>query len=488
MRITFYGAAQEVTGSMYLIEANGRRVLLECGLFQGHRSDTYERNLHFPFDPRTIDALVLSHAHIDHSGNIPNLVKQGFQGHIWCTGATSNLCSYMLMDSARIQESDVEYLNKKARRRGEPPVEPLYTTPDATVALRHFATINLHRTVTVADGIDLTFYNAGHILGSAFVVLDIREGAGDASRSGAAARDKSGSGAAARDKPLRLVFSGDIGREEAPILKTPEKLDAADIVLVESTYGDRLHGSYAQARRELRDTVRDTVRRRGKVVIPAFAVGRTQEIVYALNELEAEGDIPPVPIFVDSPLAVSATEVFRMHPEAWDEEVLAFLKEERRRNPFDSPQIEYVRDVRRSKQLNYLTQPAVIISASGMAEYGRILHHLQHNIEDPDNTILFVGFQAQNTLGRRLVDGERVARIFGEEHPVRAQIATIDGYSAHADQAELLGWMRPFDRARLKQVFVVHGEQASSFTFAEKLRGEGCSKLAVPEHGQSFEF
>jgi metallo-beta-lactamase family protein len=472
MRITFYGAAQEVTGSMYLLEINGQRVLLECGMFQGHRADTYERNLHFPFDPAEIDALILSHAHIDHSGNIPNLVKQGFKGHIWCTGATNNLCAYMLLDSAHIQESDVAYVNKKAQQRGEPPVEPLYTREDAQAALGQFISLGLHRTMTIADGVELTFYNAGHILGSAFVVLDLQENSGSASRG----------------KRRRLVFSGDVGREEAPILKTPEKLDSADIVIVESTYGDRLHGSYEESRRELCETVRDTVRRRGKVVIPAFAVGRTQEIVYALNELEAEGDIPEVPVFVDSPLAVNATEVFRMHPEEWDEEVQAFLVEEKRKNPFDSPQIEYVREARRSKQLNYLTQPAVIISASGMAENGRILHHLKHNIEDPDSTILIVGFQAQNTLGRRLKDGEHVVRIFGEEHRVRARVATIDGFSAHADQAELLGWMRHFDRNTLDRVFVVHGEQASSFTFAEKLRGEDIRDLVVPEHGQSFEF
>ncbi len=469
MRITFYGAAQEVTGSMYRIEVNGQCVLLECGMYQGHRADAYERNLHFPFTPAEVDALILSHAHVDHSGNIPNLVKQGFKGHIWCTGATSNLCAYMLLDSARIQESDVAYVNKQAARRGEPAVEPLYTTEDATAALKQFVSLGLHRKVTVADGVELTFCNAGHILGSAFVVLDIREGRSPGKR-------------------WRLVFSGDVGREEAPILKSPEKLDYADIVIVESTYGDRLHGPYEEARRELRDAVRDATRRRGKVVIPAFAVGRTQEIVYALNELEAEGDIPEIPVFVDSPLAVNATEVFRMHPEEWDEEVQAFLSEGSRRNPFDSPQIEYVRDERRSKQLNYLTQPAVIISASGMAENGRILHHLKHNIEDPDSTILIVGFQAQNTLGRRLRDGEHVVRIFGEEYRVRARVASIDGFSAHADQAELLGWMRPFDRNMLDRVFVVHGEQASSFTFAEKLRGEGVRDLAVPEHGQSFEF
>jgi metallo-beta-lactamase family protein len=395
-------------------------------------------------------------------------VKQGFKGNIWCTAATRNLCSYMLLDSAHIQESDVEYLNKQAAKRGEPAVEPLYTRENAMAALKQFVSLNLHRTVTVTDGVELTFYNAGHILGSAFVVLDIRENR--------------------RNKRWRLVFSGDVGRKEAPILKSPETLDSADIVIVESTYGDREHGPYEDARHELREVVRETVRRRGKVVIPAFAVGRTQEIVYALNDLEADGDIPEIAVFVDSPLAVNATEVFRMHPEEWDEEVRAFLIEEKRKNPFDARQIEYIRDVRRSKQLNYMTQSAVIISASGMAENGRILHHLKHNIEDPDNTILFVGFQAQNTLGRRLVDGDHIVRILGEEHPVRAHIARIEGYSAHADRAELLEWMRSYDRNRLDQVFVIHGEPASSFTFAEKLRGEGVRHVTVPEHGQSFEF
>ncbi|PKO23639.1 MAG: MBL fold metallo-hydrolase [Chloroflexi bacterium HGW-Chloroflexi-1] len=468
MRITFYGAAREVTGSMHLIEVNDQRILLECGLFQGRRSETYERNLNFPFDPKTIDALVLSHAHIDHSGNIPNLVKQGFRGNIWCTAATRNLGSYMLLDSGYIQENDVEYLNKKRRKRGEPPVEPLYTKTDAQAALGQLISVGLHRTVMVADGVKATFYNAGHILGSAFVALDIQEHA--------------------TSKSWRVVFSGDIGREGLSILRSPETLDAADILIVESTYGDRLHEPYQAARKQLRDVIRDTVRRRGKVIIPAFAVERTQEIIYALNQLEAAGDIPELPVFVDSPLAVSATEVFRMHPEEWDAEAQAFLAAGNGRNPFDSSRIEYVRDVRRSKQINFMSQPAVIISASGMAENGRILHHLKNNIENSENTILFVGFQAQDTLGRRILDGVSPVRILGDEYKVRAQVVSIDGYSAHADQAELLAWARPFDRERLGQVFVVHGEQAASFTFAEKLRGERVKQVTVPERGQSFEL
>ena len=468
MRITIYGAAQEVTGSMHLIEVNNRRILLECGLYQGRRADTYERNLKFPFDPASIDTLILSHAHIDHSGNIPNLVKQGFTGNIWCTAPTRNLVTYMLLDSGHIHENDVTYLNKRRKRRGLPPVEPLYTKKDAQKSLPQFISVGMHRPIPVTDGVTLTFHNAGHILGSAFEALDIHE--------------------EATGKTWRLVFSGDLGRDEIAILKSPETLTDADIVIMESTYGDRLHGPYAAARRELRDVVRRASRRRGKVIIPSFAVGRTQEIVFALNKLESEGAIPELPIFVDSPLAVNATEVFRIHPEAWDDEVQRFLSDNGNRNPFQTKRIEYVRDVRRSKQLNFLNEPAIIISASGMAENGRILHHLKNNIEDRDNTILFVGFQAENTLGRRIREGESPVRIFGDEYEVRADVGSIEGYSAHADQAELLEWARSFDRDRLQHAFVVHGEQAASYVFAEKLRDEGVSTVTVPERGEAFEF
>ncbi len=466
MRITFWGAAQEVTGSMHLIEVNGQRILLDCGLFQGRRADTYERNLHFPFDPSDITAVVLSHAHIDHSGNLPNLVKQGFRGHIWCTAATRNLCTYMLLDSGHIQESDVAYLNKKRARQGEPLIEPIYTQADARASLAQFIGTGYHRPVAVADGVATTFYYAGHILGSSCVALDIRD------------RETG--------KDWRVVFSGDIGRAEIPIVKSPDPLDAADILIMESTYGNRLHGTYEDASKKLCAVVRDTVRRRGRLIVPAFAVGRTQEIVFALNELIADGDIPPLPIYVDSPLAVNATEVFRMHPEEWDETVQAFLTEGKRANPFDSPLIEYVREQARSKQLNYLTQPAVIISASGMAENGRILHHLKNGIEDPDNTILFVGFQAEHTLGRRLVDRESRVKILGEEFRVRAEVVAIDGFSAHADQAELLAWARPFDRRRLQHTFIVHGEPAAQSVLADKLEESGMARVTIPQRGQSF--
>ncbi len=468
MHITFYGAAREVTGSMHLIEVNDQRILLECGMYQGRRAETYERNLQFPFDPKTIDTVVLSHAHIDHSGNLPNLVKQGFTGNIWCTAATRNLCVYMLLDSGHIQESDAAYLNKRRAQDGQTPIEPIYTRADAQACLGQFIGAGLHRPVMVADGVRATFYNAGHILGSAFIALDIKE--------------------FATGKEWRLIFSGDVGRPNMAILNDPDLPDAADILIMESTYGDRQHQAKAAARKELREIVRETVRRGGKVIIPAFAVGRTQELVYALNTLAADGDIPTLPIYIDSPLAVNATEVFRMHPEAWDEDVRAFLVEEGKPNPFDTAQVEYVREAVRSKQLNYLHGPAIIISASGMAESGRILHHLSNNIEEPENTILLVSFQAENTLGRKLATGARRVKILGEEYDVRARVRTIEGYSAHADQAELLAWARPLDRDRLQHVFLVHGETNAATTLADKLRAEHVAHVTVPERGTSVEF
>ncbi len=467
MRITFDGAAQQVTGSMHLIEVNDQRILLDCGLYQGRRDESRQRNTNFPFDPKTLTTLVLSHAHIDHSGNIPNLVKQGFDGHIWCTAATRDLCSYMLPDSGHIQEENVAFLNKK-RKHTQPPVEPLYTRADAQVALRQFVGIGLHRRVSVADGVELTLFNAGHILGSACVALDITEHA--------------------TGKHWRLVFSGDIGRKGAPILCDPDALGDADVLIMESTYGDRLHGDYQDAKGKLKEVVRNTVSRRGKIIVPAFAVGRTQELVYALNELESDGDIPGLPVYVDSPLAVSATEVFRMHPEDWDQEVRSFLLEGAGRRPFDFGQLHYTQNVNESKRLNYLTESVIIVSASGMCEHGRILHHLRNNISDPNATILFVGYQAENTLGRKIVEGQNPVNIFGEPHRVRAQVTSIDGYSAHADQAELLGWAGNFDCARLQHTFVVHGEGPAATAMAEKLRASGIARVDVPRLGESFDL
>lgn len=468
MRLTFYGATQEVTGSMHLVEVNGKRILLECGLYQGPRAETYTRNLHFPFDVASLDAVIISHAHIDHVGNLPNLVKQGYRGSVWATAATRNLATYMLMDSAYIQENDVEYVNKKRKRDGEPPIEPIYTRADAQAALEQFVSIGLDRPVLVADGVELTFYNAGHILGAAHVALMIND------------RETG--------KQTRLVFSGDIGREESAILRDLEPVGDADVVIMESTYGDRLHEEVGKAQRSLRNVINATSRRTGKVIIPAFAVGRTQEIVYALNQLDANGDIPRVPVYVDSPLAVNATDVFRMHPEAWNDEVRDFLLEDNRKSPFDYPQVEYIREARRSKQLNAMPGPAIIISASGMAESGRILHHLKNNIEYDQNTILLVSFMAEGTLGRRIKDGDKKVNIFGAPFDVRADVVSIEGYSAHADQRELLHWANQFDRARLKQLFLVHGEPGPMRVFTGKLREAGIGPVEMPTRGQSFEI
>ena len=464
MQLTFWGAAQTVTGSMHLLETNGQRILLDCGLYQGKRQLSYERNLNLPFDPASIDVVILSHAHIDHSGNLPNLVKQGFRGSIWSTPATRDLCVAMLQDSGHIQEQDTAYVNRKRARDGLPPVEPLYTKHDAIEAVKQFVSINYHRPFSPAAGVTATFLDAGHILGSAIVVLDIVED----------------------QRQRRLVFSGDLGRQGMAILRDPETASDADFLILESTYGDRRHETRDQARQVLRQVIVDTHKRRGKVIIPAFAVGRTQELVYALHELSEAQKIPSLDIYVDSPLAVNVTEIFRAHPECYDEETLELMQQAR--NPFGFRRLSYVRDVEDSKRLNFLRDSAVIISASGMCESGRILHHLKNNIEDVDNTILFSGFQAENTLGRRILDGNRRVRIFGEEYDVRARVARVEGYSAHADSDELRAWASNLDQQRLQGIFLVHGELDSATSLSGLLHRDGFGRVEIPERGHSFQL
>ena len=465
MEIQFLGAAQTVTGSQHLISVNGSRILLECGLFQGKRRESFERNRTLPFDATSVDVLILSHAHIDHSGNIPNLVRSGFRGSVYCTFATRDLCSAMLRDSAYIQEQDVAYVNKKRARKGQPPVEPIYTHADAITSLEHFVSVGYDRPVYVAPGVRCTFLDAGHILGSAIVLLEIEEG----------------------QRRVRLLFSGDLGRQDMPILRDPAPAPVADVLLIESTYGDRFHQPHEEAEGRLHRLIDETCAHGGKVVIPAFTVGRTQEIVYSLHRLASANELPRVPIYVDSPLAVNVTEVFRLHPECYDEEVREFMSRDRHRDPFGFERLRYIRNVEDSKALNDLEGPAVIISASGMCEAGRIQHHLKHTISDPRNAVLIVSWQAPHTLGRRLVERRPVVKIFGQEYPLRARVETINGYSAHADRKGLLGWAKPIARD-LRQVFVVHGDPDPAAALAEGLGDIGVRNAVVPGEGDVFQI
>lgn len=465
--LTFHGAARTVTGSQHLLSVNGFRILLDCGFFQGSRTETMERNQNLPFDAAAVDVMVLSHAHIDHSANIPNLVKSGFSGDIICTAATRDLCTLMLRDSAKIQENDIAYLNRKRERQKLPPLEPIYTMEDAVASLKSFVSINYDRPFRLAPGISVTLYDAGHLLGSAIVAIDITEESGEPAQ--------------------RIVFSGDLGRPDRPILNDPVFLDRADALILESTYGDREHPDNVEMDDELRQIILDTYRRGGKLIVPAFAVGRTQELVYRMNGMAANGQLPSnLAVFVDSPLAIDATSVYRMHPEAYDPLAAEMLITDRDHDIFGFSKLRYTRDVSQSKELNFLRDPAMIVSASGMAESGRILHHLKNNIEDPRNTILIVGFQAPNTLGRRLVEKQPRVKIFGEDYDVKAQVVTMNGLSAHADRSELMDWAGHF-APKPRQTFLVHGEPKSAFALADSLRSRlGFEDVHVPKLGQTF--
>lgn len=466
MKIQFWGAARTVTGSMHLLEINGTRVLLECGLYQGKRQESYERNRQLPFDPQGVDLMILSHAHIDHSGNIPSLVKNGYDGPIFCTFATRDLCSTMLRDSGHIQEKDAEYVNKKRARKGEPPIEPIYTQQDAVACLNKFVSLGYEQPFPIMPGVRLTFRDAGHILGSSIVVLDVQ--------------GKNGS--------QRLVFSGDLGRPDKPILEDPTVLaDGCDTLLIESTYGNRTHADAVNTKKELKRVVQETVRRGGKVIIPSFAVGRTQELIYNLNQLIQASELNELPVFVDSPLAINATNIFRLHPECYDDEVTQFLHDTRQRDPFGFNRLQYTRQVEQSKAINDLQEPAIIISASGMAETGRILHHLKNNIEDERNTVLFVGWQAPDTLGRYILEKHPEVKIFGERYAQRAQVEVINGFSAHADQGELLSWVQAMHKLP-RRVFVVHGEPEPAQNLADEISRLGVAETIVPDRGETYSF
>ncbi len=457
MRLTFAGAAGTVTGSMHHLEVEGRNYLLDCGMYQGRRREAEKRNRYFPFPARSLDAVILSHAHIDHSGRLPLLVRNGFRGPIYATPATIDLCHAMLRDTAHILESDAKFVNK--HHPGEEPAEPLYSTEDADQTMPLFHPVPLHTPTNLGGNLVMESWDAGHILGSSSIVLT--------------------------DGHTRLAFSGDVGRPGLPIIRDPEALPPVDYLIMESTYGNRRHPQEHQAIGKLEEVVNHTVRHGGRVIVPAFAVGRTQQLVLLLHRLINEKRIPAVPIYVDSPLAVNVTETFRAHPECFDEETRAYL--ENGEDPFGFRRLIYVRDAEASKKLNDLHGPCIIISASGMCEAGRILHHLRHNVGDPKNTVLLTGYQAENTLGRKLQEGMKNVRIFGIPTDVRARVESLDELSAHADSAELLDWMRPMTPT-LKRVFLVHGEKESSVPLAAAIKERYGIEAVVVERGQVYEF
>jgi len=462
MRVTFWGAAQTVTGSMHHIEAAGKRFLLDCGLYQGRRRDAFERNSHFPFPVTGIDGVILSHAHIDHSGNLPTLVHNGYSGPIYTTPATIDLCVPMLADSAFLQQKDVEFCNRRREHRrrigrDDRECDPLYLPEDAERVYPLFSPVPLGQCKEVAPGFRYRTYEAGHMLGATSMVIEA--------------------------DGVRLAFSGDVGRKHLPILRDPVTPEPVDYLIMESTYGDRFHKPVADVAGTLADVVNRTAGRGGKIIVPCFAVGRTQQLVMILHQLMDAHRIPSIPIFVDSPLAVNATEVFRKHPECYDEETRKFLAEGD--DPFGFSRLRYIREASESKALNDLHGPFLVLSASGMCEGGRILHHLRNNIEDPRNTVLFTGFQAEYTLGRKILNGDREVPIFGEPMQLRAEVVSLDALSGHADQSELIEWMRPLAPG-LKKVFLVHGELAQGAALAEVIRKEFKLDVQQPSRGHSF--
>jgi len=465
MKIQFIGGAQTVTGSQHLVSVNGKRILLECGMFQGRRKDSYEKNKTFPFDVNKIDAVLLSHAHIDHCGNLPSLVKYGYDGPIYATYATVDLCEIMLRDTAHLQEKDIEWLNKTRKSKHEPPMEPLYTMSDVERSLASFVGVRYDESVKIAKGIEAIFHDAGHILGSAGIVLEIKE----------------------NGRKLRFGFSGDIGRPNMPILHDPSLPFDLDGLIMESTYGNRQHPSPENMEEELAEPVRETAKLGGKIIIPAFAVGRTQLLVYILHKLFDQNRIPDMPIFVDSPLAKGATDIFRTHPECFDQETYRIFISGNR-DPFGFYRLQYVGNVEESKKLNDLKYPAIIISASGMAEGGRILHHLKNNIDDHRNLVLLVGYAAPDTLARKLMDGEKRVRIFGEEYDVRCKVKSMDVFSAHADKTDLLRYATVSSRENLKSIFLVHGESDQALPLRDALRSRGYQNVEFPAPGATYEI
>jgi len=466
MNISFHGAAGTVTGSKHLITLkDGRKLLLDCGMFQGHGVDADVLNRHWGFEPRTVDYLVLSHAHIDHSGLIPKLVKDGFRGKIFATPATFDLCEIMLNDSAHIQEDDVFYLNKRRKRQGKQLLEPLYETKDVQPALDRFYLVNYNEPHEIDKGIELLFTDAGHILGSAAVSLTIHD----------------------FSNTYKICFTGDIGRYSNKILRDPQPFPQADYIICESTYGDMLHEPTTLTDTRLLQIVQRTcVEKKGKLIIPAFSVGRTQEMVNMLNNLQFENKLPALKVYVDSPLSTDATEIYRKHSRCFNDDVKEYMEKDP--TPFGFKNLKYITQVEESKGLNLKKEPCIIISASGMMEAGRIKHHVANNIQDAENTILIVGWCGPGTLGRKLLRGDKVVKIFGEEHPVNAEVVVMNEFSAHGDYNEMLRFLSCQNASKVKEIFLVHGDDDVLPKWKEKLSSAGFTKISVPELHESVEI
>lgn len=464
MRLKCIGATETVTGSKHLLETEtNERILLDCGLFQGLGKATDELNRHLGVDPSALDAVVLSHAHIDHSGNLPLLVKQGFKGHIYCTLPTLILCEVLLMDSAHIQQSDIAYINKKREAEDKEPLKPLYTPHDVEKCLRHFRTVPYNADFFVTNSISIKFTDAGHILGSAVVNLTVKE----------------------NGKVTRFCYTGDVGRYNDLILKDPAVFPQADYIVCESTYGDRLHEPDINAEERLLEIVMDTcVEKRGKLIIPAFSLGRTQEIVYVLDKLKNAGKLPDIKIYVDSPLSTDITDIMREHVTCFNERLQEYIKTDP--DPFGFSNLRYIREKNDSMALNESKEPCIIIAASGMMDAGRIKHHLANSISNPRNTVLVVGYCTPGSLGGDIREKKAHVRIFGKPYDVKARIEVLDNYSAHADYQELIRFLSCQDKKVVKEVFLVHGEQAAKLAFKEKLQAEGFTRVTLPHPSETF--
>ena len=456
--LMFYGAAGTVTGSMHILRADGKTVAMDCGLYQGRRAEAIRRNNDFAFPAKDLDALLLSHAHIDHSGRIPLLSKKGFGGPIYTTPATTDLCEIMLADSAHIQEEDARYWNKKRAKCKADEIEALYTGEDVKAALKQFQAVDLKAPFRIGDGIEVTFLEAGHILGSACVLVEI-----------------------SKPEPRKILFTGDLGRFHIPILRDPiNPLPQVDYLITESTYADRRHNNPTDMKEKLAWIVNQTHKEGGKVIIPAFSVGRTQTVVYYLVQAIKEGLLDPIPIFVDSPLSTNATEVFKKHPECYDEEARDFWMQEG--DIFGKAEVKYITDVAESKALNYRNDSHVIIASSGMCEAGRVLHHLKNNVTDEKNTVIIVGFMAQHTLGRRIIERRKELKIYGRMYPLMARVEKLNGFSAHADAVDFETLFAPI-APKLRGAFVVHGEDRQPIAMKKMLNRLGCKNVYTPKSG-----